>query len=296
MWKQGEALGIALIIAAMGFALWLALHPHSPGWSIGAFGLIAFIASYRMQSSMWEKLAWIFVLAAFLKLEFRAINANDAENTATKNAQNLQFQTIIDELKEQLAASQTQLATSATQYQATIGQVNQTLKTTQKAANYASESVRALTGGDSYLEVDFTWPFWVNKPPPGEIGFTVKSAGKYPLWDVNVDWQEGDPLEAYKKGIVRNSLSIGTVSNTYAKPLGPLVSPDPAKDNVYWFWVFSRNQPSVVTIHIRYNREVRHWESSVSNFRGTNDPKHPRKVLYERPMGEIAPILPIPPD
>ena len=171
-------------------------------------------------------------------------------NTATKNAQNLQFQTIIDELKEQLAASQTQLATSATQYQTTIAQVNQTLKTTQKAANYANESVRALTGGDSYLEVDFTWPFWVNKPPPGEIGFTVKSAGKYPLWDVNVDWQEGDPLEACKKGIVRNSLSIGTVSNTYAKPLRTARFPDPAKDNVYWFWVFSRNQPSVVTIHI----------------------------------------------
>jgi hypothetical protein len=101
MWQQGEALGITLIIAAMGFALWLALHPHSPGWSIGAFGLIAFIAGYRMQSSMSEKIAWIIVLTAFLKLEFRAINANDAETSATKQAQNEQFQSIIGELKDQ---------------------------------------------------------------------------------------------------------------------------------------------------------------------------------------------------
>lgn len=144
MWKQGELFGLTLIVACMAVAVWLTLHPQSVGWAIGAFGLVAFIAGNRQpNATKIEKFAWNAVLFLFLVLEYQAIDRSDKDNQTARDKENAQFQAIVTELQDQVAASKTQ-------YDSTIAQVNATLTTTQKVESTSQTNLDEVTGKDSH--------------------------------------------------------------------------------------------------------------------------------------------------
>ena len=159
------------------------------------------------------------------------------------------------------------------------------------------EVISGLTGGDSYLFISLAPPFPANAYEPGEVGLMAMANGNYTLWDVHVDWEETpDPLDYWKAGKPPQSINLGTVSHTYAFPIGLIIHPDPTKETAYWFWAYSRSLPTLEVYKIRFNHSLQHWECSWTVWRLLDKPKVERKMLSNSDWVEMAPILPKPPD
>jgi hypothetical protein len=146
-----------------------------------------------------------------------------------------------------------------------------------------------MTGGDSYLSISPMPASPATADNAGEISFLVSVMGKHTLWDVRVQMAETpDPLQFYLAGRIPQSIILGAVSNTYASGLGPLVRPSLEKENVYYFWVWSRNLPTVEALRVRFNRKLNHWECAWTIWRIPDIPKTQKDILKDFPWTEMA--------
>jgi hypothetical protein len=145
-WNRNGVVAGVLLVAGIGFALWAAMCPQSPGISIGLLAAAAGIMSVRPKMQLAEKLSWVVILVTLTVLEVLAIGRNDKATEAIRDAQNLAFKGIADGLNESMTASKGQ-------YKSTIEHVDGVLKTTQAVSSLARENLENLTGGDSYAFV-----------------------------------------------------------------------------------------------------------------------------------------------
>jgi hypothetical protein len=96
-WDQGDSWGVMFLLPAMFFAIKGAASPHSTGWAIGMLTLVAAAVSIRLDMKGmkgFERFGWILVFFAFTYLELKAIETNDKQNLADRQAQNERFDSI----------------------------------------------------------------------------------------------------------------------------------------------------------------------------------------------------------
>lgn len=189
-WKESKELAVALLVAAMAAAIWVAYTKPSPGVSIGMLALSAGIMSLRPEMGMFEKVGWIAVLGVFATLEVRAIHRTDKEDRDNLDAQVRHFDEIAGKLTQNYLFNREKFGE-------TLDDMRSVLDKSKAAADAADEGVKQLTGGDSYAYYRVR-PSKGNRMYTGDdlpqfkgkVVFSVVLAhiGKYPIPFMNVTW------------------------------------------------------------------------------------------------------------
>lgn len=137
------------------------------------------------------------------------------------------------------------------------------------------EILNGMTGGDAYL---FFSPYPKAASSVNDDAFSVQvfNNGKYTLWDVLVEMEEGAPAtaEEFLKNWHPTRIPLGSVSNTYGTGLGDVViHPTRDKKNIYTFRVFSRNSPTIEQLIMDFDQRSNQWEFSYRIWRYLPTPK-----------------------
>ena len=104
-WNRNRIIAWGLVGGGGTLVFWAWRTTRSPGVSIGLLALVAGIMSVRPKMHMAEKFAWVSFLIIFAYLEIRAIDKNDADNLANRQAENKEFSGIVDRLDVQVKAT-----------------------------------------------------------------------------------------------------------------------------------------------------------------------------------------------
>jgi hypothetical protein len=157
LWNRNRAVAVSLVCGGMGLSLWIFVNPQSPGVSIGMLALVAGIMAIRSEMHILEKSAWIVILIFLAVFEVQSIHRADEESKNSRHAQLQQFHDVAEKLESSIELSKTE-------YEGTIGHVNEVLGAATQAssnasqassnaslaASKASESLATMTGGDSW--------------------------------------------------------------------------------------------------------------------------------------------------
>jgi hypothetical protein len=269
-WDKNDTWGVVFFIPAMLLAVWGFASPHSVGWSIGTLTLVAAAASIRLDMKGMkgpERVAWIVVFSILTYQEYAAIDRNDKQNIADRQAQNEQnlgdrkaqnehFEAITKELTDSLT-------TSRTQYKSTITHVDGVLKTTRSVASLAKENLENLTGADTYAYV-VPDPFGI---PRNEVGFMIYSKGPNTLTGITVRienvpgfFRDPEHLHFLKDAIVED---VGTLHHSGQRRLKATIKPqvDPARDTLDWWQVDIDSQNATIreTVEVKKGTGQSPW-------------------------------------
>lgn len=143
-WNHNQVIAWLLVIVTLGLVIWSKVQAKSPGVAIGLLALAAVVMSVRPEMRPAEKFAWVLLLISFTLVEFQAITKSDERNEAVRNAQNLKFEAIVQDLKLATEASKSE-------YSSTIKHVDKVLTTTREVANLSKDNLAAIQGGDSFF-------------------------------------------------------------------------------------------------------------------------------------------------
>jgi hypothetical protein len=235
-WNHNRVLAWILPLTGIAMTLWASFKPQTPGISIGLLALAAGIMSVRPQMHSAEKFAWVMILIAFAVLEVYAINRTEADNKTTREAQNVAFNNIAAGLK-------TSLETAKSQYEATIGHVDNVLKTTNEVSVLAKKNLENITGGNSYA---YVYPKFLIGQSEGQLaihnegrqilsGVTVKisqvtsgSFGLKPVYPIHT--------------IARPRLDVGTLPPHEGRLMEDSITPVFGSDETAYYHIYINAQ------------------------------------------------------
>jgi hypothetical protein len=149
-----------------GFSAILSWHPWV-GLFIAILGLMGVLIPLVWEKiGKWAKRALTVLMFALLLLEMRSLRFASDDFEKDKKDQNDRFSEIVDGLKEAIATSQSQ-------FSATMKRSNAIMRKTETAVAF-------ISGGDSFPVV------WPHISGADSIGFTLNKFGGYPLYGLSV--------------------------------------------------------------------------------------------------------------
>ncbi len=158
---------LCLLIVGPVFLAYWNLHIPLPGKAIAAVGVGAALMTVLGEMKPAEKAGWIFLLSAFVWLEFVAIRTDresaEAAASAAQREQAKHFQEVLD-------ANSRSLTMTLDNFQRVNQQEQRTFST-------AHELLNAMTGGKTFPEALLVWRY-------GKL--SIVADGKDPLTDVTV--------------------------------------------------------------------------------------------------------------
>jgi hypothetical protein len=252
--------------------------PTPAGVAVTILAVGGVIMTVRADSfSKPERVIWIFIAVFLFWVERNSING---DRVATE------VQHRLDMAEQQREFSDSESASNL-RFERTMRGVSGVFGKTKVAADTAKHAVDALTGGASYLWI------WPAPEGPGTYQLMADVHGEYSVWDVLLEGANMTGNQFPNRGTERFSVSLGTVSPTYARPIGQTIHPDPNLVNVYQFTVFSRQDPEILTMSVRYNRDLKSWESKNNVFRSVRSTRdHPptkkQTDIYDEPWIRMA--------
>lgn len=169
---------------------------------MGVLGASAAVMSIRdMQHTL--KFLWTVVIFALLIVELRAIDKDRTqyanEQAQIRKEERNSFSAIADGIR-------TAIQNSQNQFQATTDRSNKILDQTANTARLSTESIKTMTGGDSFCYLDL-----VSVTATGGIP-TIIQKGRYPLYDVTariVDIAAIDKAGREHPGNIQMQVEIG---------------------------------------------------------------------------------------
>ena len=158
-WNNSLVIAWSLVLAGIVLALGLACFPQSPGVSIGLLALVAGIMSVRTMGA-YEKMAWVAVLIAFAILEVLAIGRSDETAKATREAQNKEFDRIVQKQDLQFRSTVKGLSDSYSlsqaQFDATMQKFAQTNMAEQRRFSALVKQDKELFAHEEELAESFS--------------------------------------------------------------------------------------------------------------------------------------------
>lgn len=218
------------LLCQIWFSVWAywwsrAGHLPPPGYAIALIAVVAAVMSIQGEMKGWQKAFWMLIIAALLRVEFRAIN-DDRIDSANKQkeffeAQRKGFEGVTYQAGQNFASTTVDLTTAIDSLKTVVG-------TTQKA-------VENVTGGDSYAYVS----------PQGNgavIPLSMHNYGKNILSGVSIRILNlQDPNWVSK---TQESITIGTLAPFGFAPVPVSITPVPEPQTgiaSYWIFIVAQN-------------------------------------------------------
>jgi hypothetical protein len=175
-------LGLLFGVATCGYFL---VVPPAPGVGIAVLGAVAGFMSLIHMSHR-EKTAWTLIIFCLLWIELKAIsrdrNEHDRKEREARSEEVRHSQLIANGINTTVAKGQQQFDT--------------TMKSVQKIIASESESLKSITGGDSFC---YLMPYPISDRDA--IGVLIHS-GKYPIYDLSLRIVD---LHLFKQSVARGS-------------------------------------------------------------------------------------------
>jgi hypothetical protein len=165
---------LAAQIAGFAWAIHWWKNLPAPGYAIGVLAVGAAIMSLHADMRPGQKAVWILFMGAFLFLEFRAIDSNEAAQRSARDEENAKFKAIADGITAAMQASQVQFAT--------------TVEKSNKILGGVQDNLSAVTGGRSFA--DFGVAANIGSGNPQTYPLLVDVYGKYPMKNVSAQIQK----------------------------------------------------------------------------------------------------------
>jgi len=202
---------VCLVAAICGAVFLSAANHRAPvGVLIGVMGFIAAGITFRHDPGKTEKAIWIILMTVLLVAEIRNLYVADAEATAKFSDQTEKLGKISDGLSTAIAGINTTVTNSQSQIDASKDQFTATIKKSNTLLALSQESLKNITGGDSFCYVSMSMeknatPVW------------LLHVGKNHAFDVyvRIDDIEGLDREAKAGKLFENQ-------NQYEMKFGPL--------------------------------------------------------------------------
>jgi hypothetical protein len=183
-----------------------------------------------------EKVLWTLAMFALLALELRTLyldrDEHDAEQALARCRDLESFQAIANKLDGSIRQAQGQ-------YQSTIAEVNNVLKTTQSAASLAKNSVDQLSGKGSYPCIVPQSHAVVD----GKIPLVLHNRGKNNLTGVGVQILSPHAFTEDIREFYKPEIDLGTVNPIWSKPLPVGIAPELDRNGIadYTIFIWTQN-------------------------------------------------------
>jgi hypothetical protein len=162
-------------------AVWICIAIPSPGISIGILGGVAAFMSLRGEMKIWERTAWIVIVSAFVTVEVISIHRSDRENLRAKKEQACRLQALNLKSEELIKGLQVSIEDNQKQFKTTLDGIRSVDKETHQVANQATETLKDITGGDSFAYLDVRLARSSNQP---DQTYSIVKKGTSPLYEV----------------------------------------------------------------------------------------------------------------
>src|ERR1035438_875140 len=147
----------------VGAAMWIYqwwFHLPPPGYSVGVLAVLAAVMSVHGEMPPFQKVFWLLLIAAFLFLEFRAIDwdrANiDAHDALVRMEERSQFREVMHEDQEHF---QELLRGDQSQFQSLLSSETKTQKFAETKANFGIQMITPLIQNVNpfFQDINFDW-------------------------------------------------------------------------------------------------------------------------------------------
>ncbi len=153
---------------------WFQFTP-APNIAMGVLTLATVVMALRDERSRLERVVWIVVAGALFFIEMNAINKDRVQHD--------------EERIEQQARLTSVFVRSQAQFSETLRSIGSVANTAKESVKTAQESIKTMTGGDSYCWLAFSYV------EPNQLLFSAVHVGSYPLRNVDISIRDIDLYE-----------------------------------------------------------------------------------------------------
>jgi hypothetical protein len=181
VWED-SSFGLWLVLILLFGTVYLFIFIPMPGVAAAAMGLTAALMAGRTGAKGWEKAGWMFVIFSLLVVEVLAIRRDRREQAEQQRKftqqEEANFHDIGKGLEFAIAQNQDHFKTTVA-----AGQIHfdQTMTRSDKIIAKVQESIKTITGGDS-----FAWLIPLSTGGKNHFTVLLAPAGKYPLHDLSI--------------------------------------------------------------------------------------------------------------
>lgn len=223
---------------------WFDLPPT--GYSVGVLAVLAAVMSVHGDMPPFQKVFWLLLIAAFLFLEFRAIDwdhANiDAHEALLRFDERDHFRDVMSQDQDHFSKV---LQQNQKQFDTTLGNMRR----------LAQQTEDVVTGGDSYIVVFPTIADMATQALVLDAEICPRCKTRNSIPNAKIQLQFPDSFH-----VAPLDLLSQTVDPDYVQVCLHTITPSRTGETTYKITVFARNKPTFEYLTVRYDNENKRFE------------------------------------